>query len=125
MKLAVVCPTRERPLDCWSMIASVLETSGADILIYLDDDDVSPYDLPPHDRVKVIKGPRIGRGPAINQLCETFKDYDRYLLVSDDVLFVRSNWDLEIAAVKDGGLVHLESENGSDHVNWPCVPRWW
>jgi hypothetical protein len=125
MRLAVVCPSRERPLDCWAMVQSVLETSDADVLLYLDTDDVSPYDIPEHPRVRIIKGPRIGRGGAVNFLCHAYSSYDRYLLVSDDVLFVRPEWDKDIAAIKDPGLVHLQSENGMDHVNWPCISQAW
>lgn len=127
--LAIVCPSRGRPHACWLMIESALKHSQADILIYLDQDDESPYEVHPNPRVKTSTGSPMGRGAAINALCDQFRGYRAYLLVSDDVTFVRSGWESEILQALDAfqeiGLVHLESENGFHHVNWPCVSRKW
>ena len=93
--LAIVCPTRSRPDICRSMIESALATSDADILLYVDADDPLRLgeDGLDSERVKLVIGPPQGRGKAVNHLCDHFREYRMYLVVSDDILFVRSDWD--------------------------------
>ena len=130
MSLAIVCPSRGRPVVLKRMIASALSTSSADVLIYLDSDDDETYDLIDSPRVKVVVGPPIGRGRAINALCDKYRDYRMYLLFSDDAVFVRQNWDLEVEEAMDSfgddiGLVHLSMGIPEAWVNWPIVSRKW
>lgn len=116
------------------MIHSALATSSADVLLYLDRDDPEleryEHELIGHSvRVKPVIGEPIGRGAAINRLCELFQAR-AYLLVSDDVTFVRDGWDREALKALDEfgddiGCVHFASENGMPHVNWPMVSKRW
>jgi hypothetical protein len=130
--LAIVCPTRNRPDLCRAMIESARRTSDADLLLYVDRDDqhlarYGGYD-PKH--VKLVVGDPIGRGRAVNALCETYPNYRAYLMVSDDITFDRKGWDKEALAALDGfkdeiGLVHLESEVEQTYANWAMVSRKW
>lgn len=114
------------------MVESLINTSKADVLLYFDDDDptaprVGTWGGP---RIHVERGPRIGRGAGINHLCQRFPEYDGYLLVADDVRFIRRGWDLEVSeamgSFPDGiGLVHLSTGIPEGWVNWPCVSRKW
>ena len=134
--LAVVCPSRGRPIQCQKMVESVLQTSKADVLVYVDQDDVPSHRMSFWDeRAKLTIGEPIGRGNAVNALCRAFPDYRAYLMVSDDIVFVRPGWDAEIEAAMDAfsndiGLVHLKGSNtqqskGEPWVNWACVSRTW
>lgn len=130
--LALLCPSRERPELCLALVNSTLETTSADILIYLDSDDprLLDYHLPENDRVHVLVEPCVGRGEAVEKLIHRFPPYRMYMVLSDDAVFVRTGWDQEVIAAMDAfgddiGLVHLESENHQPYVNWACVSRKW
>jgi hypothetical protein len=115
------------------MIESVMNTSQADVLLYFDDDDSTapvPSGAWNSPRVRTMGGPRVGRGAAINALCQGFREYRAYLLVSDDVTFTRKGWDREIESAMDSfgddiGLVHIANSPESNFCNWPCVSRKW
>lgn len=130
MSLAIICPTRGRPHNCARMIDSALNTSDAEILLYIDHDDPErPRYCQSGPRVHVQTGPPIGRGAAINALCEG-RTERAYLLVSDDLVFIRNGWDQECLAALDEfpsdiGLVHLASELDYPWVSWPLVSRHW
>jgi hypothetical protein len=132
MSVAVVCPSRERPQRCSAMIESMVNTSDAHALVYFDEDDSThpPVGAWNGPRVRTLLGPRIGRGASINALCQTFRDYRCYLLVSDDIVFSRTGWDQEVEAAMDSfgddiGLVHLSTGIDAGFCNWPCVSRKW
>lgn len=129
-RLAVVCPSRGRPQQCRRMIDSALETSQADVLIYTDRDDpwASQYTVA-SPREVLWCGDPIGRGAAVNLLCQQYQ-YDYYLVVSDDITFDRTGWYSQIISKfsewpDDLGCVHLLGENGASYVNWACVSKRW
>lgn len=128
MKIAVVCPTRDRPIAFRQMYESVLDTAKeADVLAYVDNDQ--NYELPEECRVICHVGTRMGRGPSINLLCRENPQYDSYLLVTDDVVFTKPGWEDDVAAAMppDGiAVVNVARERpGEDFVNWPAVSRKW
>lgn len=108
---------------------SVLATSDADVLLYVDDDDSESAALRPASRVFVTRGPRIGRGAAINHLAAN-STHPFLLLVCDDVVFTRTRWDQELStAIRNFpntiGLAHLGEERNEPWVSWPCISRRW
>lgn len=113
------------------MVNSALATSDADILIYTDSDDRLSGNLKfESPRVHHMRGNPQGRGLAVNALCDTFREYRNYLVVSDDITFIRSDWDVEVNdAMKEFpgriGCVHLASEIKERYVNWATVSREW
>lgn len=130
--LAIVCPSRGRPFTAVRMILSALENSSADILIYADSDDpeLGGYSPSNNLRVFVHVGPPVGRGAAVNELIRRHPDYRMYLIVSDDITFVRNDWEAQVIAAMDSfgddiGLVHLASETSERYVNWACVSKKW
>lgn len=137
MSIAVVCPSRGRPQECALMVRSVVDTSNADVLLYFDEDDPTapPRGAWSSSRVKVVHGPPIGRGLAVNSICDMFKDYRAYLVVSDDIEFTRTGWYEQTIGALDSfgddiGIVHLsgssiDQSDGDPWVNWACVSRRW
>lgn len=132
MRLAIVCPTRGRADLCAGMVRSALDTSDADLLLYADNDDPDAEKVfrLGGQRVTALVGEPIGRGAAVNALCDQHREYDTYLMVSDDIHFVRNGWDREVEAAMEAfgdgiGLVHLASENGQPHANWCVLHRRW
>ena len=136
-QLAICCPSRNRPQSVRNMIHSALKNSTSDILIYVDEDDEKrveyfdvSQDFKDEPRVSVYFGEHVGRGEAINALCKQRREYRMYLVVSDDIEFVRADWEQQVIAAMDSfgddiGCVHLESENGKEYVNWAIVSRTW
>lgn len=137
MALAVVCPTRGRPARFRHMAESVLATSPATVLGYVDDDDPSLEEARSieGERVRVVVGGSIGRGQAINHLCALEPRHRMYLLVSDDTVFTSAGWYEKVVSAMDSfgddiGLVHLAGSDttqgiGDPWVNWPCVSAKW
>jgi len=134
--LAIVCPSRGRPEALHTMIATALTTSRADVLIYNDVDDLAAYwdswsHLEYKDRVFTVIGAPVGRVGAVNALAHSFGEtYRMFLVTADDCTFTRKGWDAEVIAAMDAfgddiGCVHLASDNGLPHVNFPCVSRRW
>ncbi len=126
--LAILCPSRERPQSCARMVASC--PPDADVIVYVDDDDPTRKDYERSSRYTLVKRGAVGRGEAINYLCDAFRGYRMYLVVSDDIVFDRHDWVSQVRAAMDGfnndiGLVHLESENHEPYVNWAVVSRNW
>lgn len=139
MSLAILCPTRGRPEQCANMVVSALATSAADIFLYVDDDDPHRANVSrlAGSRVHVYIGPRVGRGQAINDLCEMNRNHWLYMVVSDDIAFTRTHWDTDVERAATGfeddiGLVHVSAMSREPYVNWAVIPRrvidvlgWW
>lgn len=129
--LAIVCPSRGRPDVCKRMIESALDNSNADVLVYVDNDDDTRHEYPhSSERVRVHHHLPIGRGAAVNELIRCYPDYRMYLIVSDDITFVRSDWEAQVVAAMDAfgddlGIVHLASENGAKYANWVVASKKW
>lgn len=103
-------------------------TSDADMLAYVDDDQ--DYGLEPDGRLLLHREPRVGRGKAMNLLCEWHPDYDAYILVADDCVFTKPSWDDELCAAIDAwgdgiGVVNVARETHRNFVNFPAVSGKW
>jgi hypothetical protein len=81
------------------MVKSVVETSDADVAVYIDDDQVDLYrqefDWRAEfgSRVLFDSGNRIGPAPAVNRLVERHGGYDVYGLSTDDSIYRTKGWD--------------------------------
>lgn len=116
-----------------SAYQTAINPKDVSLLAYVDDDDESPYDG------TLIRGPRIGLGPAYNRLyMET--DADIVMLCADDVVFRTKGWDMEVRELMPDDLVGVVSyddlgrprkENGHPFVGrkfielmgYLCYPR--
>lgn len=132
-QLAIVCPSRGRPVECTRMKRSALDSSTADVLIYVDSDDPTRRDYlwrEQDERAVIHEGPPIGRGAAVDALIQAYPDYRMYLIVSDDIVFVRNDWEQQVIEAMDSfgddiGIVHLASETGESYVNWAIASKKW
>jgi hypothetical protein len=94
-RVAVLCPTRGRDNLCATLIDSVIGTSEADVILYVDDDDISrPTGLGKYgNRVHVVVGPRLGPCKATNALVSEYPEYSAYGFVPDDCTMMSMGWD--------------------------------
>jgi len=136
MKTLVVCPSRSRPTALYDMAESIVETSDADIAVYIDDDQIDIY----RDgginwkarfgpRLKITIGRRIGPAAAADSLVKAFKRYDVYGLSTDDSVYRSKGWDKFVARCMDAfpsriGVVSAHHGHGP-WVNFPYVSREW
>ena len=105
---------------CYSAVASACNTAKGyvEILIYVDNDDVSPYLGP------IITGAPRRAGEAIRYLLEHHAKGDMFYFGSDDITWETPGWD-EIFRQKmpEHGLAVLYPDMG-DSCN-PCFTRKW
>ena len=132
-KVGVLCPTRGRPLEFRAFAQSVLSTSGADVLAYIDDDQQALYaDVLGPDaskRIRWMVAPRIGLAASANALVRQFDDYDLYGLVPDDATMETPGWDDWSIEASDQFpnrvCVISPCHNQGHHVDMPFVTRAW
>lgn len=148
-RIAVLCPTRDRPEGLVRLFRSVAETADVGtvfgggrvrVLPYVDSDQrdeyrSSRYDMPgvydgPHiDRGDILSGPRIGPVGSANRLVEYHLPYDVYGLITDDSIITTPGWDewvLETVKQFPNKIVVISPHhNMGNHVDMPFVTREW
>jgi len=136
MKTLVVCPSRSRPSALYDMAESIMETSNADIAVYIDDDQLDVYRDSGFNwkvrfgtRMKITIGKRIGPAAAVESLVKAFKKYDIYGLSTDDSIYRSKGWDGFAAKCISQfpnriGVVSAHHGHGP-WVNFPYVSRTW
>lgn len=133
-RVAVLCPTRDRPEDLEELIQSVLlTTTRADVLVYVDDDQQALYpnvigpDAPKN--LLYLIGPRVGPVASANALVKQYDDYSIYGLVTDDATLTTPHWDEWALAATDKFpnriCVISPFHNQGNHVDMPFVTREW
>jgi hypothetical protein len=113
------------------MIRSVIDSSQAHVLIYMDEDD--PTNPPPGAwntlRVKVHIGPRLGPVAAANSLLRRFPGHDVYGLLTDDSVVTTPGWDTWLLEVvkqfPNRVCVVSPHHNMGNHVDMPFVTKEW
>jgi len=133
MKAAVLIPSRDRYARLVAAAISVTETSKADVLVYVDEDQQRQYQfvlrsLDPK-RVKVLFGDRIGPVASANALVKSFPGYDAYGLITDDSGITTPGWDdwtLEAIARFPRRLAVISPHHPHGyHVDMPFVSKEW
>ena len=100
--LTVLIPTRSRPKRFKEAVSSLLKTSRAEVLAYLDDDDPESY--PEMERVRYLRGPRLRHAKSLKILLAE-SDTDFLMYGSDDILFKTDGWDSKMsAAIPEDGI---------------------
>lgn len=124
-KVAVLCPSRGRPDALAKMVASVRETSRADVLAYVDTDWADQYrDV---EGIKLTIGPRIGVVASANRLVAKNPGYDIYGLFTDDTKILTPSWDrwLQNVFSEYPLAVAAPMHNLGDVLDMPFVSRHW
>jgi hypothetical protein len=133
MKAAVLIPSRDRPGLLVDAIRSVLDTSAADVLVYVDEDQWRGYQFAFRNlepiRVKGMYGDRIGPVASANALVKSFHGYDAYGLITDDSGITTPGWDqwtLEAIARFPGRIAVVSPHHPHGyHVDMPFVSKEW
>jgi hypothetical protein len=105
-KISLLLPTRGRPTLVERLFASVSAMTSrrdrAEIILYIDEDDVASHALDSTD-VKVVRiiGPRVSMG-ACNSACLSRAQGDIIILANDDMVIRTPGWDEKVAAMHAG-----------------------
>lgn len=121
-----MCPTRDRPDGLRRLTKSVLETSKAKVMAYVDEDQAGMYE---GADATVTIGERVGPVAAANMLVERFRGYDVYGMVTDDSIITTPGWDEWVLGAIDQFpnriAVISPHHNNGNHVDMPFVSRKW
>lgn len=129
-KVAVLIPTRNREGSFKRAVQSVIETSEADVLGYLDDDAVQYGET---YRVEYLRGPRIGCGPAWQKLAEMAfeKEYAAVASLTDDAIMTVKGWDdwmlreLRLQKTRIQAFRPVTNDEGAYRMDMPAISREW
>lgn len=128
-RIAVLIPSRNRPMHLARAVDSVLSTSTkADVVAYVDEDQRELYrGLMPGGRFSIHYGPRIGPAPSANALVAASPGYAAYGLITDDTTIVTKAWDDWVLKVlSDIPMAVIDPRhNLGEHVDMPFVSRKW
>ena len=126
-RVAVLCPTRNRPAGLKRLAESVRNTSSARIIAYVDEDQDKDY--LGAEGVLMDIGARIGPVAAANLMAERYTGFEAYGLVTDDSTLETPGWDeWLIEALKQFPnriAVVSPHHNNGNHVDMPFVSREW
>lgn len=127
-RVAVLCPSRGRSQELRELRLSVRETSDADVLAYVDEDQAQLYNGQEPAGQRIV-GPRIGPVAAANVLVDKHPNYDLYGLVTDDARLTVPAWDewaLEAASKFPNRICVISPfHNQGNHVDMPFVTAEW
>lgn len=136
MKIALLCPTRERISSVKRLIDSIINTASDlnNINLYLgiDADDLTKLEIlkfeQEYDFVKCIpihnEGKFLGLGKIWNMLVENIQD-DIFCMIGDDMVFETKDWDLDVLnEFKDSKikLVHYNDGMRGEGNPFPSAP---
>ena len=132
-RVAVIIPSRDRVVQLYDSITSVLNTSTcADVLVYIDEDQYDLYKALMHEdrRVRYHFGPRVGPVASINYWHQILGDkYAAYGMITDDSKITTPGWDKWLLAALDQFPNHVlvvsPHHNNGDHVDMPFVSVEW
>jgi len=134
VSVGVLIPSRSRPEQLLQAVESVLTTSQATVLAYVDDDQMEMYDAAIESsrrepRFRVFCGPQVGPVESANRLIAMCPEHAAYGLITDDARMVGKGWDDWLSGVLDGfpGRIAVISprHNLGEHVDMPFVSKEW
>jgi len=114
MKIALLCPTRNRRNKLLTLIASLIttvKTDGVYLVLGVDEDDPIKkyYDYLQHNvpfiRVITFKnnGKFLGLSTMWNEMVKQTQDVNIYAMIGDDMTFLTQDWDVEIKKEFENG----------------------
>lgn len=126
-RIAVLCPSRDRPDGLRRLAKSVHTTSTARVLAYVDEDQEDKYVGCEADLVTC--GERLGPVGSANLLADRYAGYDVYGLVTDDSIITTDRWDEWVSDCVEQFpnriCVISPHHNNGNHVDMPFVTREW
>jgi hypothetical protein len=127
-RIAVLCPTRDRPKQFKRLVESVCDTAkNARVLAYVDEDQAELYgDVHP---ALLTVGDRVGPVAACNLMADRYRGYDVYGMVTDDSVLTTPGWDewcLDVVKQFPNRICCVSpNHNNGSHVDMPFVTRQW
>jgi len=112
------------------MVQSVERTAdNADIVVYVDDDQVADYENLPGD-FKMVVGPRVGQCRSLNHIWRKCPGYEAYGAATDDCLFETPGWDSWVLQAKHAfkggiGLIAPFSSSKVPRMDFPWATAEW
>ena len=114
MKIALMCPTRNRRNKLLTLIASLItsiKTDGVYLVLGVDEDDPIKkyYNYLQHNlpfvRIVTFKnnGKFLGLSKMWNEMVKQTPDVDIYAMIGDDMTFLTQDWDVEIKKEFENG----------------------
>lgn len=101
-KISFLIPTRNRPKILNRLIDSVIrnssDLSNIEMILYIDEDDLSHHDIKPADdrlTIKKLIRPRANMG-FCNSECLKHATGDIIILLNDDTVIQTTNWDIAL-----------------------------
>jgi len=130
MRVAVLCPTRDRPERFQRLCDSVKATSSEAVVRgYVDEDQVDLYPPSNGQRFSWESGPRVGVVAALNHLVRKNPGFDAYGILTDDCVVNTPGWDYYIGEVMDSFPRRLcvvsPYHNFGNQVDMPFVSKEW
>lgn len=128
-----MCPSRDRPKQLADLVRSTLHSSEADIAVYIDEDQRQLYrwteEAGVPERLRVVRGPRIGPVAAVNSIVKSFPGYSAYGFLLDDCTFGVKGWDSFVSDQLDDlpGRIGIVSpaKNSGEHADMGFVSYEW
>lgn len=125
-KVLCTCPSRGRPELLNKMIKSFINsnTTQADLIVYLDNDDPTLNKYSHSDWCQTIVGNRMNVAQIHNHLIRTNPDYDYYMPINDDITFETPHWDCELINTIEEkgsgwGIAYPNDSTGNHKFNLP------
>lgn len=129
MSVAVLCPTRSRPGQFSELVRSVAETSSAQVIAYVDEDQREMYRGLQSERCILHVGPQVGPVASANALVTAYSDHEAYGLITDDSTVIIPGWDQwlmeSLTAFPNRIAVVSPYHNHGNHVDMPFVSKEW
>lgn len=128
-RVAVLCPTRERPDRFAEMCKSALLHPLVDVLAYVDDDDpcLSDYFKLASERVLIGVDERVHPAASLNRLAKAHPEYDYFTMMVDDARYQ------DLTVINDGmmhldwwegiGVVHFDFGEKTKFLNFPMLSK--
>lgn len=129
-RIAVLCPSRDRPDAAMNAYRSMLRTSSrTDMILCVDSDQEGMYSHLTGERLLMSVQPRNSIVSALNSAASTFSGYVTYGLMVDDAEYTVPGWDEWVERTVSSfparlGVVSAHHNAGS-FVNFPYVSRQW
>ena len=135
MKISYIFPSRSRPEKCIAALENIISLSrhnNYDILVTADVDDDIMFNRDVRDRIMAFPNTKVYYGnsktkiEAINRDVP-FSNGDIICIHSDDMVFIKEGFDLEILqSFSDGfkGLVHFPDQQAKEQlITYPIMHR--
>lgn len=129
-RVAILCPSRDRPKDVAELLRGVIQTApDTQLFVYIDRDQRDLYQWCFHEgapkQLSMTVGERVGPCAATNYLLKNNPGYDAYGMFCDDCRVTVSGWDRFVLNTLDYGYLSVAAAHGTQAVDFPFLSKKW